>query len=150
MADVVSKTKRSEMMAGIRGKDTKPELIIRRGLHAMGYRFRLHRKDLPGRPDIVLPKYMAAIFVNGCFWHGHDCHLFKWPKTREMFWRNKIGDNAERDQKNYMKLHQSGWRIFVVWECSLKGSARIGHSNILNIIDEWLRSEARLGEVSGQ
>jgi DNA mismatch endonuclease, patch repair protein len=97
MADIVPKAKRSEMMAGIRGKNTRPEMLVRRALHAHGYRFRLHRKDLPGKPDIVLPKYRAVIFVHGCFWHGHDCHLFKWPKTREDFWIQKIKNNQERD-----------------------------------------------------
>lgn len=121
MADIVSKAKRSQMMSGIRGKDTKPEITVRQGLHARGYRFRLHRKDLPGKPDIVLPKYRAAIFVNGCFWHGHDCHLFKWPKTREDFWREKICRNVQRDARKTQELHERGWRIAEVWECSLKG-----------------------------
>ncbi len=90
MPDVVSRAKRGEMMSGIRGKNTKPELVIRSALHRAGYRFRLHTRSLPGKPDLVLPKYRAAIFVNGCFWHGHDCHLFKWPGTRKDFWRAKI------------------------------------------------------------
>ncbi len=123
MVDVVSKAKRSEMMAGIRGKDTRPEMLIRRGLHAMGYRFRVHRRDLPGNPDIVLPKYRAVIFVHGCFWHGHDCHLFKWPKTRAAFWREKIGGNVRRDSLALVSLKERGWRVHTVWECELKGKA---------------------------
>lgn len=120
MADVVSTAKRSEMMAGIRSKDTKPEMLIRRGLHERGYRFRLHRKDLPGKPDIVLPKYGAAIFVNGCFWHGHDCHLFKWPKTREAFWRVKICGNVARDRAKTQALKVDGWKVGVLWECAVR------------------------------
>ena len=93
MADVVDRKTRSRMMSGIRGKNTRPELLIRKGLHARGFRFRLHDKRLPGKPDLVLPKYSAVIFVHGCFWHGHDCHLFKWPQSRREFWRKKITRN---------------------------------------------------------
>jgi len=149
MADVVSKKKRSEMMSGIRGKDTKPEMIVRRGLHARGYRFRLHRKDLPGKPDIVLPKYRAAIFVNGCFWHGHDCHLFKWPKTREEFWREKIGGNRLRDQATKIALEQAGWRILVIWECALKGIYRKPVDTVIEFSAEWLESSKMSAEISG-
>lgn len=138
MPDVVSKAKRSEMMAGIRGKDTRPELIIRRGLHTLGYRFRLHRKDLPGRPDIVLPKHRAVIFINGCFWHGHDCHLFKWPKTREEFWREKIGKNRERDAKARDALRTAGWRSIVIWECALKGKYRRDANSLLDQVSTWI------------
>jgi len=139
MPDVVSKAKRSEMMAGIRGKDTKPELIIRRGLHALGYRFRLHRKDLPGRPDIVLPKHRAVIFINGCFWHGHDCHLFKWPRTREEFWREKIGTNRKRDAKARDALRTAGWRCLVIWECALTGKYRRDPDTLLAQTSTWIQ-----------
>lgn len=108
------------MMSGIRGKNTKPEIIVRKALHAAGYRFRLHRKDLPGKPDIVLPKYKTVIFVHGCFWHKHDCRYFKWPKTRPDFWREKIEGNVERDRLAYEKLEEMGWRVKVVWECELE------------------------------
>ena len=138
MADIVSRAKRSEMMSGIRGKDTRPEMIVRQGLHARGYRFRLHRKDLPGKPDIVLPKYRAAIFVNGCFWHGHDCHLFKWPKTREAFWREKIDLNRKRDAASISDLLSRNWRVLVVWECALKGRLKQEPNAFWNLTSQWL------------
>jgi DNA mismatch endonuclease, patch repair protein len=120
MADIVSPAVRSRMMAGIRAKNTKPEMIVRRGLHAMGFRFRLHDRKLPGKPDIVFAKYRAAILVNGCFWHGHECELFKWPKSREDFWRDKIGRNRANDAKNAATLSAQGWRQLTIWECAIK------------------------------
>ena len=120
MADVVSPEVRSRMMSGIRGKDTKPEMVVRRGLHARGFRFRLHDKRLPGKPDLVFPKYRAVIFVHGCFWHGHDCDLFKWRKTREAFWREKINRNSERDRRTIGLLLGVGWSVKVVWECEVR------------------------------
>ena len=118
--DIVSPAKRSRMMGGIKGRDTKPEIILRKLLHRAGFRFRLHRKDLLGRPDIVLPKYKTAIFVNGCFWHGHEnCKHFRLPKSRTDFWKVKIGSNVARDKRNHASLEQSGWIPIVVWECSL-------------------------------
>jgi len=149
MADIVPKAKRSEMMAGIRGKNTRPEILIRRALHARGYRFRLHRKDLPGKPDIVLPKHRAVIFINGCFWHGHDCHLFKWPKTREDFWLEKIGGNKVRDQAKRAALEQAGWRVLVIWECALKGTRRKPVDTVSRLSAEWLESGIVSAEISG-
>lgn len=128
-------------MAAIRSSDTKPELLIRKSLHARGYRYRLHDRQLPGRPDIVLPKYNAAIFVHGCFWHGHDCHLFKWPKTRSEFWRKKISDNTLRDRIAMTELEARDWRIGIVWECALRGTRRIQPDQLIQNIDDWLRSE---------
>lgn len=124
MADIVDKATRSRMMSGIRGKDTKPEIIVRKALHKAGYRFRLHRKDLPGNPDIVLPKYRTVIFVHGCFWHGHMCKNFRWPKTRPEFWREKIEANIARDRRAVLQLLSAGWRIIELWEC------QISHSNL--------------------
>ena len=98
MVDVVDTATRSRMMAGIRGTNTKPELLLRKGLHAQGFRFRLHSTGLPGKPDIVLPRHHAVVFAHGCFWHGHNCHLFKWPSTRPEFWQAKIERNREVDQ----------------------------------------------------
>lgn len=119
MSDIVDPMTRSRMMSGIRGKDTKPELAVRRALHRAGYRFRLHRKDLPGCPDIVLPKYRAVIFVHGCFWHGHGCRYFKIPKTRTDFWLDKIMANAKRDRLNAESLRAAGWLVLTVWECDI-------------------------------
>ncbi|WP_457650377.1 very short patch repair endonuclease [Profundibacter sp.] len=122
MTDVVSPKKRSAMMAGISGKNTKPEIYIRQVLHRAGYRFRLHRKDIPGTPDIFLPRYGVAIFVHGCFWHGHEnCHLFRLPKTRTEFWEAKITGNKTRDARVRQELIHSGYRVLDVWECSTKG-----------------------------
>ena len=112
---------RSRNMAAIRGKDTAPELAVRRILHAMGLRFRLHRKDLPGRPDIVLPKHRTVVFVHGCFWHRHKgCRYTTTPKTRQEFWQSKFAANVERDGRNRTDLQQLGWRVIVVWECELR------------------------------
>ena len=103
------------MMAGIRGTNTKPEMAIRRGLHALGFRYRLHGPKLPGRPDLVLPRYRAVVFVHGCFWHGHACNLFRWPSTRQDFWREKIEGNRDRDRDTVERLEAAGWEVMVVW-----------------------------------
>lgn len=124
--DIVNKVTRSRMMSGIRGKNTKPELKVRRFLHALGYRFRLHRKDLPGKPDIVLPKLMTCIFVHGCFWHRHPgCRFSTNPSTRAAFWNEKFTKNVERDARHQSSLEAMGWIVIIVWECELRdaGSA---------------------------
>lgn len=138
--DVHDAITRSRNMAAIKGHDTKPELRIRKGLHRLGYRYRLHDKTLPGKPDLVLPKHRAAIFVNGCFWHLHDCHLFKWPGTRQDFWQAKIGRNAENDARNLRQLGALGWRVATVWECALKGRGRLPDQKAIQLLDDWLRS----------
>ncbi len=121
MSDILSKEKRSWNMSRIKGKDTKPELLVRSLLHRMGYRFRLHRKDLPGKPDIVLPKYNTVIFVHGCFWHRHkDCKYAYNPKSRASFWQNKFKENIERDNKKQAELKKIGWEVIVIWECDLR------------------------------
>ena len=147
--DVVDAATRSRMMSGIRGKDTKPELVVRRGLHALGFRYRLHDRRLPGKPDMVLPRWRAAIQINGCFWHGHDCGLFRWPGTRQEFWRSKIGRNVERDREVEAALDRAGWRVLTVWECALKGPARIGADAVVSRAADWLRSDARTGDIRG-
>ena len=137
-------------MAAIKGRDTKPERIIRKSLHARGFRYRLHTKDLPGRTDLVFPKYRAVLFVNGCFWHGHDCALFQWPKTREAFWREKIRANRERDQRNEHKLSALGWRCAVIRECALKGKERLPSDQVIGRIAEWLVSRQENLVITGR
>ena len=150
MPDVVSPAVRSRMMAGIRGADTKPELLLRRGLHALGFRFRLHDRNLPGKPDIVFPRYKAVIFANGCFWHGHDCHLFKWPSTRAEFWHTKINRNREVDKRTSAALADAGWRQGIVWECALKGRGRQPIDAVIVDCAAWLRSETERFEIKGK
>ena len=111
----VDKETRSRMMSGIHGKNTKPEMLIRKGLHALGFRYRLHSLKLPGKPDIILPKYRAIILINGCFWHAHNCHLFKWPSTRKEFWEAKILSNKKRDLENLKQYSDAGWKTLVIW-----------------------------------
>jgi DNA mismatch endonuclease, patch repair protein len=150
MVDTVTPAVRSRMMAGIKGRDTKPEMILRRGLHGKGFRFRLHTRHLQGKPDLVFPKYRAVIFVHGCFWHGHDCSIFKWPSTRFEFWRAKIMGNKERDERAENVLRSSGWRMGIVWECALKSKQRHPPNEVLNRVENWLRStEVRL-ELEGE
>lgn len=121
MTDVVDSATRSRMMSGIRGKNTKPELLVRKYLHARGLRFRLHVKSLPGRPDLVFSKYRAVVFVHGCFWHRHvGCKYATTPSSRVDFWTNKLSDNVTRDQYQFAALEGLGWRVFTVWECELK------------------------------
>ncbi len=122
MADVHDKKTRSYNMSRIRGKDTKPEMIVRKFLFAKGYRYRLHAKNLPGKPDIILPKYKTIIFIHGCFWHGHEgCKYYVIPKTRTEWWVEKIGKNKKKDKENYEKLAETDWRILTIFECELKG-----------------------------
>lgn len=119
MADRITPETRSRNMAAIRGSNTKPELTVRRFLHARGFRFRLHRKGLPGKPDIVLPKYRTAIFVHGCFWHLHGCKNTVIPKTHTEWWTAKLEDNRARDERNHTQLEALGWRVIIVWECDI-------------------------------
>jgi DNA mismatch endonuclease (patch repair protein) len=149
MADVVSPEVRSRMMAGIRGKNTKPEIFLRSGLHRLGYRFRLHDAALPGKPDLVLPKWNAVIFVHGCFWHGHDCRLFRLPATRTEFWEKKIAANRSNDQKSLTALRRLGWRTLTVWECAIRGADKISAETIFDLIVSWLRSQETMAEVRG-
>ena len=120
MSDIFSKQKRSEIMSKISGKETKPEIQVRKFLFANGFRYRKNDKRYPGKPDIVLPKYKTAIFIHGCFWHGHDCPAGKLPETRKDFWENKINGNVERDKRNKEELEKLGWRVITIWQCELK------------------------------
>lgn len=138
MVDVVDRETRSRMMANIRGRDTKPEMLVRRMLHRAGYRYRLHDRQMPGRPDIVLPRHRVAIFVHGCFWHRHSgCRLCTTPATRAEFWRDKFEANVERDQRNSASLVTSGWRVATIWECALKGKAS---SEWAQTLLDWIRA----------
>jgi DNA mismatch endonuclease (patch repair protein) len=126
MTDTVSREKRSAIMAAVRSRDTKPEKFVRSLIHRLGYRFRLHRKDLPGRPDIVLPRHRAVVFVHGCFWHAHRCKAGdRLPATNTKFWRNKRNENVVRDRSAIGRLRRLGWRILVVWECETKDAMTI-------------------------
>ncbi|HEV7437320.1 MAG TPA: very short patch repair endonuclease [Pseudorhizobium sp.] len=149
MADVVSAAVRSRMMAGIRSKNTKPEIILRKGLHGRGFRFRLHNKSLPGSPDLVFARRKAVLFAHGCFWHGHDCHLFRLPSTRREFWEAKIARNREVDQRAERSLLAAGWRVGVVWECALKGRARLPLDEVLETCSHWLEVDTGTLEVRG-
>lgn len=131
MVDVLTAEQRQLNMSRIRGRDTRPEMFIRRGLHACGFRYRLQDRKLPGRPDLIFPRYRAVIFVHGCFWHGHDCPLFKLPETRRDFWDAKISSNRSRDKRAEESLLEQGWRVATVWECSLKGINKLGGDEVI-------------------
>ncbi|MBF0481653.1 MAG: DNA mismatch endonuclease Vsr [Desulfovibrionaceae bacterium] len=149
MADVLTPEQRKLNMSRIRDKNTKPELILRKGLHSLGLRFRLHRNDLPGKPDIVIPKHRVVILVHGCFWHGHNCHLFKQPTTRSDFWRSKISANRERDKTIVQQLNIDKWRVLSVWECSLRGKKRLSMDSVLSMCVDFINGDAVQGEIVG-
>ena len=125
-------------------------MFVRKALHARGFRYRLHFAQLPGKPDLVFPKYHAVILVQGCFWHRHRCHLFKWPQTRTEFWKGKINRNADRDIKNIHNLQQMGWRIMEVWECALKGKHRLKPDNVFEFMASWLASDIPYSSIAGE
>ena len=150
MADVHSIATRSYNMSRIKGKDTKPEMLVRRYLHAHGFRYRLHDKKLPGKPDLVFPKYKTVIFVNGCFWHAHNCHLFKWPSTRKDFWESKILSNKVRDQENLKQYSDAGWKTLIIWECALKGKAKLPVNSIFDLIVHWIIYERTNYNIQGK
>ena len=149
MPDIVDAQTRSRMMAGIRGKDTKPETSVRKALHRRGYRYRLHNPKLPGKPDLAFTSRKAVIMVHGCFWHGHGCNLFKWPSTRELFWRAKINRNRDRDSQIQQALEALGWRVLVVWECALKGRERKPFEEVVDAISIWLDEGSANAEIQG-
>jgi len=136
-------------MAAIRGRHTKPELLVRKAMHAAGLRYRLHARYLPGRPDLVFPRHHAVIFVHGCFWHRHDCHLFKWPRTRQDFWREKIGRNVINDEKAVAAASRTGWRVAIVWECALKGRTKLDESEAMQRLAAWVRSDDPMIVIQG-
>lgn len=120
MSDIYSKSKRSNIMSKISGKETKPEILVRKYLFAQGFRYRKNVKELPGKPDIVLSKYKIVIFIHGCFWHGHSCKQGTLPQTNYKFWQEKIGKNLERDNRNILELKEKGWNVIIVWQCEIK------------------------------
>lgn len=146
--DILTPEQRSAQMSRIRGSDTKIELLVRKALHARGFRYRLGGAGLPGRPDIVLPRYKAVVFVHGCFWHGHECALFRLPKTRSEFWRSKIQSNQQRDKRVLQQLQQMGWRTKVVWECSLRTATDSALEALVADISDWLVASDRQGETA--
>ena len=148
--DIVDAATRSRMMAGIRGKDTKPEMIVRRGLHALGFRYRLHDRNLTGVPDLVFPRLKAVIFVHGCFWHRHSCGLFRLPGSRKDFWENKLTRNQARDAEVQTILMSEGWRVLNIWECALRGRDRLSVDDVISHAAKWLRSGISADEIRGR
>lgn len=144
MTDVPAARRRN--MSAIRQKDTKPEIKVRSALYADGFRYRLHLRSLPGTPDIVLAKYRVTILVNGCFWHMHECTTFRWPKTRSEFWRDKLHANRERDLRQIAALIDLGWRVAVIWECSLRETAQSAAS--VATLKEWMLAGSYLLELA--
>lgn len=139
---------RSAMMSRIGTKDTTPEIMVRKGLHRLGFRYRLHPKDLLGKPDIVLPKYRTVIFIHGCFWHGHEgCHYFRIPKTNTDFWQVKIRRNRERDAAVRQSLVESGWRVLTVWECATR---QVSENFLIPVIADWLAGHEIEAGISEQ
>lgn len=135
------------MMSRIGSKDTKPELVVRRGLHAQGFRYRLHNRELPGKPDIVFFRYRAVIFVHGCFWHAHEnCKFFTLPKSNAAFWQEKLYSNRDRDQISIRRLKERGWRVMIVWECATR---KLSSDRVIDAISKWLLSDQSFSKLSG-
>jgi DNA mismatch endonuclease (patch repair protein) len=139
LADVLTPQQRRLNMQRIGPRDTRPELFVRRGLHRRGLRFRLHVLNLPGKPDLVFAKYNVAVFVHGCFWHGHDCDLSKTPATNLDFWRTKIRKNVQRDRHLTTQLHSLGWRVLVIWECAMRGPNRSDPAQLIEICARFIK-----------
>jgi DNA mismatch endonuclease (patch repair protein) len=150
LPDIVDPQTRSRMMAGIRGKNTKPEMLVRKALHARGFRYRLHSSNAPGHPDLLLPKYRAVIFVHGCFWHGHDCPAVKVPGTRTDFWVDKILRNRDRDREVTEALLLQNWRRATVWECAMRGHGKLDFDAMIDCIAGWLMSGQVALELRGK
>jgi DNA mismatch endonuclease, patch repair protein len=149
MADVVDAATRSRMMSGIRGRDTKPERQVRAALHRLGFRYRLQPKRLPGKPDIVLTRWQTVIFVHGCFWHGHECKLFRLPATRREFWSAKIARNRDRDREVSHQTLASGWRSLTIWECALRAQGPEAVTKVAEKAAKWIKGPLTCGEIRG-
>ncbi len=137
-------------MAGIRGKNTRIEVTIRHALFARGLRYRLHNSALPGKPDLTFPKHRVVLFIHGCFWHGHDCRLFRQPGTNADFWLAKIGENRERDARNSAKLFADGWRVMTIWECAIRGQDADALGRVVARTVRWIVSRSKKAEIRGQ
>jgi DNA mismatch endonuclease (patch repair protein) len=138
--DVLTAEQRRLCMARIKGRNTKPEVLLRKALWQRGFRYRLHDRSLPGTPDLVLPRFRAVVFVHGCFWHWHECALFVVPATNTEFWMGKIGGNRERDRRAFAALRAADWRVCTVWECALRGPKRADLDTVADRVAGWLRS----------
>ncbi len=146
--DIFSQEKRSKLMSSVKGKDTKPEIMLRKALFNKGFRYSLHNKEIEGKPDIYLKKHNVIIFFHGCFWHGHDCKAAKLPKTRIEFWNNKITSNKERDSKVFTILLNKGFRVLIVWGCSFKGMGKDRFNEVVDKTIEWISSDSATNEIS--
>lgn len=149
MADIVDPITRSRMMAGIRSGNTKPELTIRKGLHRLGLRYRLHSNSAAGKPDLIFARHKAAVFIHGCFWHGHDCRFFRMPATRPEFWTKKIAANQRRDAVVSAMLAQDGWRQLTVWECAIRGRKPEEVEGVIRAAAKWIKSRSARRELRG-
>lgn len=149
MVDRLTVEQRRLNMSRVRSKGTSPEIAVRRILHSLGYRFRLHRRDLPGTPDIVLPRHRVAVFVHGCFWHGHQCQLFRVPATRTEFWTTKIETNRRRDAIAKTSLISDGWRTMCIWECAVRGRGRISEEELGLAITAFLSGSTKDSDIVG-
>lgn len=150
MADVHDRATRRRNMQAIRHKDTKPEILVRKALFREGFRYSLHRKDLPGKPDLTLLKHRAVVQIHGCYWHFHGCHLSKIPDTDSEWWREKLQTTRARDQRNREALHTAGWRVCEVWECALRGKNRWKLEDVVSQIKNWLNSDMNYMEILGE
>lgn len=149
MTDTLTASERSKRMAAVRQRDTDPERTVRSLLHRAGFRFRLSDRRLPGSPDIVLVRWRVVLFVNGCFWHGHDCHLYRLPATRTEFWRAKIAVNSVRDRRVIRDLRAEGWRVVTIWQCSLKGKARLSQAKLATRLVGAIKSNTSHVQMRG-
>jgi DNA mismatch endonuclease, patch repair protein len=147
--DTVDRQTRSKIMASVGQKDTGAELLLRRALHKIGLRYRLHDRSLPGRPDLAFPRFHAVVFVHGCYWHSHGCYRSTVPKIRREFWAKKFDANRSRDERKLNLLLQAGWRVLTVWECALRGKSARPSSALAEAVKAWLDSSESIGELAG-
>lgn len=147
--DIVSKESRSRIMGSVGQRDTGPEILLRSELHKVGLRYRLHDRTLPGSPDLVFPRFRSVIFVHGCYWHSHGCYRSTVPKSRREFWEEKFRANRRRDKRDIALLRERGWRVMVVWECSLIGKLSLAPEDVVQRVRDWLIGKEEWGEVSG-